>query len=199
MALSKLEIKDLISNNLQSGTKITATKHREVENALVEVIFDLVTNFNDFVTTEALPYEVREIDMPNDSIGLYFEMGGSSPGRGKVGVFSKWAICNGYNGTRPRAGKTPIGYGGGYILGATGGSETHTLNESEIPALNLTITPSTDDSTQGTTDYFLMTDRNSTTVKTVTDAVNSTGGGQPHSNMQPYIVTLFIQRIPTGF
>lgn len=190
MALTEQQLRDLISINLQTGSKITAIKHKEVENALVDAIFNLSTTFNNFVTTEALPYEVREIDMPNNSITLYFE----PDGRGKMsGIFEKWAICNGQNGTQARAGKTPIGYGGGYVLGQTGGSETHKLTKQEMPIHSHSeVAPDGDSSHPGGSSGYSRPNGSQTLQS------GPEGGDQPHNNMQPYIVTLFIQRIPAG-
>jgi hypothetical protein len=51
MALTKQQISDLISTNLQTGSKITAIKHKEVENTIVDAIFELRTETeSDFST-----------------------------------------------------------------------------------------------------------------------------------------------------
>jgi hypothetical protein len=187
--MTKQEIKDLINTNLQPGSKITAEKHKQVENALLDAIFTLVDDFNSFSNTEALPFEVREIDMLNNSITLYFEQ----DGKGREGKpFEKWAICNGNNGTQPRAGKVAIGYGGGYVLGATGGVESVILNESEMP-IHTHQFPVVNQ-TEGSNGNNVQGTGNSHGGGIATPETK--GGNQPHTNMQPYIVTLFIQRIP---
>lgn len=102
-----------------------------------------------------------------------------------------WAICNGANGTRNMNGKVPLPYGSSYLtLGATGGEATHTLTVSEVPALSVSYTGSNDD-TGDDGSYIITSSTEPNTVHTLT----STGGGGAHNNMQPYVVTLFIQKL----
>jgi len=45
-----------------------------------------------------------------------------------------YAMCNGQNGTINKAGKVGLCYGGAFnVIGATGGSETHTLTTNQMP------------------------------------------------------------------
>lgn len=100
------------------------------------------------------------------------------------------------------------------VIGATGGSKTHTLNINEIPP-HFHHTPGSvfKSFVAGATDFG-----NSSSTGIVSDHIGDNseiavgnlashynsggnalektiGGGQAHNNMQPYIVTLFIQRI----
>lgn len=102
-----------------------------------------------------------------------------------------WAICNGANGTRNMNGKVPLPYGSSYLtLGATGGEVSHTLTVSEVPALSVSYTGSNDD-TGDDGQYIVTSPTDPNTVHTLT----TNGGGGAHNNMQPYVVTLFIQKL----
>jgi hypothetical protein len=197
MALTEQQLRDLISINLQTGSKITAIKHKEVENALVDAIFSLSSTYNNFANTEALPYEVKQIDMPQNILTNYFDIDISQTntwGKGKTGtVFSSWAICNGNNTTQNRMGKTPIGYGDGYALNATGGSKDavvvpHTHEYAKTDQYNQAGNGVDIGYVGVGDDKHLGASLQQTNIPT--NAVSGLG-----ANMQPYIVTLFIQRI----
>ena len=197
MALTEQQLRDLISINLQTGSKITAIKHKEVENALVDAIFSLSSTYNNFANTEALPYEVKQIDMPQNILTNYFDIDISQTntwGKGKTGtVFSSWAICNGNNTTQNRMGKTPIGYGGGYTLGATGGSKDAVVVEHVHPSTmsHNTGYPGGVQVNPGKRVETIAAGNG----EQITATIGSSGESGLNKNMQPYIVTLFIQRI----
>ena len=201
MALTEQQLRDLISINLQTGSKITAIKHKEVENALVDAIFSLSSTYNNFANTEALPYEVREIDMDSSRLSLYFDIDNiNNPttwGKGKVGTpFEKWAICNGNNTTRDRHGRTSIGYGppGGYnTLGATGGSE-HSVVVEHVHPSTMSHNTGWGGGNQVNPGKRVETIA-SGTGEEITATIGTSGESGLNKNMQPYIVTLFIQRI----
>jgi microcystin-dependent protein len=87
-------------------------------------------------------------------------------------------------------------------LGETGGSDTVTLLESEIPNHSHTLRSSVEDGTQGTlsngvalstsvggTLYHSTTNTN--LVQMSHQALAPAGGGLPHNNMQPYLTFYF--------
>ena len=87
-------------------------------------------------------------------------------------------------------------------LGETGGSETVTLLESEIPAHAHTLNATVEDGTQGsvTSDIALATSvggrlyqsvTNSNLVAASPNALSVAGGDQPHNNLQPYLTFYF--------
>ena len=100
-----------------------------------------------------------------------------------------------------RAGMHP-GQGPGlslHDLGETGGSETVTLLESEIPAHTHALSASQSDALErtpggqlpatgiGTSQYATP----GSTTPLAAEAVAPTGGSQPHNNMQPYLALNF--------
>lgn len=94
-----------------------------------------------------------------------------------------------------------MGTGGGasYILGETGGVESVTLTSSQIPGHSHSLMASTDtanlsspaNAVTGEAASKLYRTPASTTVMAAS-AVASTGGNQPHDNLQPYLVVNYI-------
>jgi hypothetical protein len=168
--MRKTDLQDLVNSNLASGSQITAVLHREVETALINEI--------------AMLYEVKELDCPDAFRTANFD--GTGLG---INLMVGWAICNGANGTKNRSGRTAIGYDAtNYAtLGAVGGSKdavvvSHSHLQSASSDPNGVVNGIVGDNT--TTGSGL------TSLNTSTEGVSGTD-----KNMQPYIVTLFIQRI----
>lgn len=98
-------------------------------------------------------------------------------------------------------GRMPLGFGQGpglqnYVQGQNAGSETVTLTESQMPAHSHTVRCSSGDPSDNTPingvpaaggSYSLTADTNMGAVM-----IQPTGGNQPHSNMQPYLVMNWI-------
>lgn len=91
------------------------------------------------------------------------------------------------------AGKVIVGIDAGQTefdtLDETGGSKTHTLTESEIPAHTHTIATQTTTNGGGAGDIY-----HSNAATTGNKTSGSTGGGGAHNNLQPYIVKYVWQR-----
>jgi microcystin-dependent protein len=93
-------------------------------------------------------------------------------------------------------GRTPIGFNGNNPIGATGGAETVTLASQQLPqhvhelsgtaATNTTRNPNGGLLGTATTNLYAPT--GGPQVALAPDSVASTGGTQPHENMQPYSV-----------
>lgn len=143
-----------------------------------------LSNWN--ASSSWLTGDIKEIDVSNAYIAANFD--GTGLG---INERTGWAICNGNNGTKNRNGRVSIGYGTSYlVMGATGGSETHTLTANELPtiAANLGIVQITGDNT------FTVGDMSPGEYDLKT-AAPWPGAGAAHNIMQPYIVTLFIQKL----
>jgi len=81
-----------------------------------------------------------------------------------------------------RNGIVSIGMGTGYNIGTTGGKATHTLTINEIPPHQHQY------SRQIAYVSFGQTSRYTSPTSDQTQETSQVGGGQPHNNMQPYIV-----------
>lgn len=170
------DLQNLIDTNLANASGITASEHREVEEALL----------NEF----ARLYEVKELDIPSDQLPGFLTTNFDGTGKG-IGDYDGFAICNGQNGTRDRRGRTSIGYDPLFynIIGATGGSKDAVLVSHSHPYTQYQLDQEV--STTGSGVRALNKNNIQTGVFT-TSTVGESGIGK---NMQPYIVTLFIQRI----
>lgn len=133
-----------------------------------------------------LQYEVKTLYVNQEYIDTNFDETGLG-----INLCAGFAICNGANGTVSVDGLVDVGYGTNYnVIGGFGGSETHTLTESELPV----IQPSVSNSAGGDTGGGAFATGNATEGGG-TFGLNTFGGGQPHNNMQPYIIALKIMKL----
>lgn len=178
----KQTILDLINNNIRNKLpKVIKSEHANVEEALLNAVF--------------IPYQVIELDCPQQFIDDNFDLApGSTMGLGK-NLMLGFAMSNGNNGTKDRRRRTSVAYdprayvsGHNYsIMGNTGGSEdavvvAHTHTVDQIKSYNA------DFGTNGLYDRSNGADSKGITTE-------STGESGDGKNMQPFIVTLVIQRI----
>jgi len=98
-----------------------------------------------------------------------------------------WAICNNANGTRDYNGKVPVAYGTDYpTMGASGGSKDAVVVEHS----HSSGAYNTGTGTAIFTNKGLVSGSDTLYSRTYTEGVSGTD-----KNMQPYMVTLFIQKI----
>lgn len=169
------EILDLINLNLQSGTKIPAVKHREVEIALLDYIQANLAQSGD----------IKPIKADTTYLNANFEANGLGKNL-RLG----WAICNGNNGTPNIGGRTIVGYGTGFTtLNEIGGEKEHTLTLPEIPSHTHGIRYLSKNAAGGGVERTI-----TNTGGTIQQSEGS-GGGLPHNNMQPYIVQIYIMKL----
>jgi len=96
-------------------------------------------------------------------------------------------------------GRVPLHVGSGYRQGQKGGSETETLSSARMPNHVHVLSGTNDAGTESTPSDARALARATTTayadpaqlVAMKANSVSSVGGGQAHSNMQPYIAVNF--------
>jgi hypothetical protein len=144
--------------------------------------------------------DIKEVFCTPTYMTTYFLQSGPNAGFG-IGERAGWAICNGNNGTPPDDGRVVVAWGASYpVLNATAGATSHTLLESEMPIHNhdwLYGTEQDDDSSGGSNDEFTATAQGNWGPNNgvLTPPIANKGGGQPHNNMQPYVVRLKIMKL----
>jgi hypothetical protein len=144
-----------------------------------------------------LKSDVKEVDCSGAYIAANFDETG-------LGINERkgWAICNGNNGTKNRGGRVSVGYSTVVIdpvdnvwdviyntIASVGGEKKHTLTNGELPSENITIH-------QG--DSYTGTGGGGTVGRGAdhaNDIVIHFGNDEAHENRQPFIVTLFIQKL----
>jgi microcystin-dependent protein len=94
-------------------------------------------------------------------------------------------------------GRAPLDVGGGRILGESSGEEAHTLIVSETPAHVHPVTASSaapDAGSLANNAWAAGAAAYNSTSNTSMNpgAISNTGGSQPHTNMQPYLVLNFV-------
>lgn len=140
-------------------------------------------------------FDVKEIDCDLAYVAANFDGTGLGINE-RVG----WAICNGNNGTKNRAGKVSVAYKPSDSdfddTIKTGGSKTHTLDLTQIPAHNHKIYGTDNDAVvQPVNGELAQLNNPGTPGYTTTKNTETVGGGLPHNNMQPYFVSLHIMKL----
>tara|TARA_R110000822_G_scaffold76214_4_gene183177 strand:+ start:4534 stop:5094 length:561 start_codon:yes stop_codon:yes gene_type:complete len=144
---------------------------------LVALVAPLVT---------ALQFQVIELDVTASYIADNFDATGLG-----TNLCLGYAICNGQNGTKNRNGLVSLAYGVNYTaVGGLGGSATNVLTVANIPPLQVPYTGS--NANNGDPGLLIVT------AATESNGIKNlvTGGtGTAHNIMQPYIITLKIQKL----
>ena len=129
---------------------------------------------------------------------------------------SGWNLCDGTNGTPDLRNRFVVGAGSTYAVGATGGADSVTLTEAQMPAHTHTFSGSTNTTgahthtvaagNSGGADNIITTGnaRSNDTSYTTSSAGDhshtfsgttaSTGGGSSHENRPPYYALAYIMK-----
>lgn len=198
-----------INGLLAPGSGITAQIHQTVEASIVN-----------FAANQWVTGDLKMIDCTNEYINQNFD----STGKGIPGTLREgWAICNGNNNTMNRTGRVPVGWGGVTTLDSNGtsiqqpnmktlggspiifGNNNEALSVAQMPTHshdfmirqdssgvsgNFQTLANTSNSDEGGFSTYAGGD---TTTSDLT--IKNKGGGAVHNNVQPSMVTLFIQKI----
>lgn len=183
----KNTIKTLINSNIRfKALKVKKTEHADVEDALLDAI--------------CIPFQVIEMDCTQQFIDDNFDWApGLTQGLG-INLMDGYAFCNGNNGTKDRRRRTSVCYDpANYTSGinysdidAKGGSanavlvsHNHTITLSQLNGENDSNVPYAAFCNSGT----------NTQSQDVT--ATSTTAGEPGTdkNMQPFLITFFVQRL----
>ena len=100
-------------------------------------------------------------------------------------------------------GRLAVAMGNGFTLAESGGVETVTLTQVQIPAHSHPAQANAGGSVASDAGHYWSTDpygntaayvtaATGTNAKMASDAIQSTGGSQPHSNFQPYLCVNYI-------
>ncbi len=154
----------------------------DIEDGVPNTALKVRTILNELADGSAQTGDVKEIDVSTAYIAANFDPSGLG-----FNERSGWAICNGNNGTRDRGGRVAIQYSTSYpVLGAVGGvkdavvvAHTHGVGSYH--------------SGSGSLLYSSIGLESGSDV--VYSETASTGVSGSNMNMQPYIVTLFIQKL----
>ena len=192
--LSSVRVGELAPEVFSLTDNIAHEVGTELKRGTVQQLVDLVAPL-----VSALQFQVIELDVNNQYIIDNFD----STGLG-TNLCLGFAICNGQNGTKDRNGRTGVAYGTTYTaVGAIGGSATHVLSESEMPLHNhnngladdvslLFVYGGTTDGVPGLATRAVSGEVGTRTVQGLT---STRGANSAHNNLQPYIVTLIIQKL----
>jgi hypothetical protein len=189
--LTYLQVSNLIETKLVPNTNIIPSIHQDVEKAILE-----------FIRDQWLIGDIKEVDCTNDYIAANFD----SNGKG-IGERDGWHICNGLNNTRNRTGRVSVGYGTvlPYQFGAAtkfpsvgnvmsgpvvGGNRNAVIINHTHPYQTRTGDSPGEDCNSCHNRQCIETGFSTHTTSDANVGVSGTD-----KNMQPYIVTLFIQKI----
>lgn len=171
-----------------------------VANAQAQALANRTLWLKNKIESLIFPGQVLELDVDAEFVTANFDLTpGVTMGLG-INLCEGFALCNGNNGTKDRNGRVGIGYGPNYTnLGATGGSKdavvvahshgqrTSSSNGNDLPQIKISGTSNPITGVSGDTSNA------GTRTQVFTD---TTGVSGIDKNMQPYIVSLFIMKLP---
>ena len=184
------EVLSDIENKLADSDNIKALRHQEVNLSILN-----------FTEIQWLYGDIKEIDCTTAYINLNFD----GTGKGKVGSEREgWAICNGNNGTKNRTGRVSVGYGSspsGWV--STNFSSIGPNNYTPVygGSKDAVVVEHTHNyQTRGGTltngeDSSKFRDNSTNPGPFNPYTTDPAGSSGTDKNLQPYIVTLFIQKL----
>ena len=105
-------------------------------------------------------------------------------------IVAPWYLCNGENGTPDLRDKFILGWSSGRPVGTTGGEESHTLTQAELPAVTIPLgVGSLSNGTAGAVTYVLPNASNDPTASG--GHSGAIGSGVAHNNMPPWYALAF--------
>lgn len=137
-------------------------------------------------------YDVKQVDCDMTYLNANFDANGLGINE-RVG----WAVCNGNNGTRNRKGRVSIQLDPAdptfETLGLTGGAKTHNLLIAQLPTFTVTTKMYKRSASGNDGGKTLIS--STPTGDEINFVSNPIGSGEPHNILDPYQVTLFIQKL----
>ena len=179
--ISTIRVGELPIDEILLTSKFPIENGTTLYQATLQELIDFIN-----INASALQYEVKELWVNQTYIDNNFDVTGYG-----INLMEGYAICNGDNGTPPMDGLVSVGYGTNYnVIGGFGGEEEHILIEDELPPHSHSVIPYA--GTQGTN----FNQQISSEVSGASyDKTGLTGLGEPHNNMQPYIILLKIMKL----
>ena len=169
----------------------------------IETTINIQTALNNLIANVWRTGDLKEVTCTSAYITANFDGTGLGTNE-RLG----WAVCNGQNGTINKGGRVSVGLIYPEILvdpvdnvwdvvyntiNSIAGEKKHILNIGEIPAHNHDI--EIYENGTGDTTTVEVSDSDNYTRHVGTTQTGSAGGGLSHENRQPFIVTLFIQKL----
>lgn len=106
-----------------------------------------------------------------------------------------WAICDGQNGTPDLRGRFILGSNDEYVVGSTGGSESHALTIDELPQHSHTV--SSVEVTESLLGGSLFSGGEDEIAPSDEAMSGETGQGDSFDIMPPYYVLVYIMKLPS--
>lgn len=180
--ITTIRVGELPIDEILLTSKFPIENETTLYQATLQELIDFIN-----INASALQYEVKELWVNQTYIDNNFDVTGLG-----ILLMTGYAICNGNNGTPPMDGLVSVGYGINYnVIGGFGGEVEHQLTENEMPVHDHSFptqnisSGSVGNNVQGTN----QTSAGGTTTTT------TKGLGEPHNNMQPYIILLKIMKL----